>query len=127
MADGHACIVVPALLRPDPTSPDTACFGVIVKCDEVGFWGFRTARGDEAATARIVGFFPKYGRARFEQAMAWAAHDVEYAIEQERKRPGAFANLIRPRENAIRYGAAQLSRAADPAAELDRQYERLVH
>ena len=59
--------------------------------------------------------------------MLWAAHDIEYAIEQEKKSPGAFNNLIRPRENVIRYGTAQTSKAVDPAAELDRQYEQLVH
>lgn len=127
MAEKFNCIVVPVLLRPDPTSPSTACVGVIVKCDATGYFGFKTAQGDENATSRIVGFFPRYGRANFEQAMAWAAHDIEYAIEREKNAPGAFANLIRARENVIRYGSAMTSLSADPAAELDRQYEQLVH
>jgi hypothetical protein len=127
MPEKHNCIVVPVMLRPDLVSPNTACFGVIVKCDETGYFGFKTAQGDESAVSRIVSFFPKYGRRNFEQAMAWAAHDIEYAIEQEQKSSGAFYNLIRPRENVIRYGMAQTSKAVDPAAELDRQYEQLVH
>ena len=127
MPEKHNCIVVPVMLRPDLVSPNTACFGVIVKCDEIGYFGFKTAQGDESAVSRIVSFFPKYGRRNFEQAMAWAAHDIEYAIEQEQKSSGAFYNLIRPRENVIRYGMAQTSKAVDPAAELDRQYEQLVH
>ena len=45
---------------------------------------------------------------------------------EERVR-GAFANLIRARENVIRYGSAMTSLSADPAAELDRQYAQLVH
>ena len=126
MPEKHICVVVPVMLRPDPASPNTACFGVIVRCDETGYCGFRLSQGDEAAISRIVGFFPAYGREKFEQAMAWAAHDIEYAIEQERTRPGSFANLIRPRENVIRYAAAQVTKATDPAAELDRQYELLV-
>ena len=126
MVGEYNCIVVPVMLRPDCTSPNTACFGVIVKCDAVGYCGFRIAQGDEDVVSRIVGFFPKYGRTNFERAMAWARHDIEYAIAQEKMRPGAFANLIRPRENVIRYGAARTSRSSDPAAELDRQYEQLV-
>lgn len=126
MAEKYTCIVVPVMLRPDPASPNTACFGVIVRCDEAGYCGFRLSQGDEAVISRIVGFFPKYGRARLEQAMTWATHDIEYAIEQEKKHPGAFANLIRPRENVIRYASAQMSKAVDPAAELDRQYGLLV-
>ena len=58
MSEEHTCIVVPVVLRPDPTTPDTACFGVIVTCAETGFCGFRLAQGDEEAIARIVGFFP---------------------------------------------------------------------
>lgn len=58
--------------------------------------------------------------------MAWATHDIEYSINKEKKHPGAFANLIRPRENVIRYSSAQMSKATDPAAELNRQYELLV-
>mgnify|MGYP002522606328 CR=1 FL=1 len=127
MPEGYVCLVVPVMLRPDPASPNTACFGVIVKCDEAGYCGFKIAQDDEDTISRIVGFFPKYGRAKFEQAMNWAAHDIEYAIDQEKKRPGAFANLIRPRENVIRYGAAQTAKTTDPVAELDRQYELLVH
>ena len=126
MANEYVCIVVPVMLRPDCTSPNTACFGVIVKCDAVGYCDFRIAQGDEAAISRIVGFFPKYGRANFEKAMAWAKHDIEYAIAQEKTRPGAFANLIRPRENVIRYGSARTSLSSNPAAELDCQYEQLV-
>lgn len=127
MPEEHTCIVVPVVLRPDPTTPDTACFGVIVTCAKTGFCGFRLAQGDEEAIARIVGFFPKYGRKNFEQALAWAAHDIQYAFDREKQTPGAFANLIRRRENVIQYGAPQTSLASDPAAELDRQYERFVH
>lgn len=126
MADRHTCIVVPVLLRPDPTSPNTACFGVIVKCDAVGYCGFKLAQGDEETISRIVGFFPRYGRENFEQTMKWAAHDIEYAFEQEKSRPGAFANLIRPRENVIRYDSPRSSLASDPSAELVRQYETCV-
>ena len=126
MTEKHTCIVVPVMLRPDPTSPNTACFGVIVKCDETGYCDFRIAQGDEAAISRIVAFFPKYGRANIERAMAWTKHDIEYSIAQEKTRPGFFANLIRPRENIIRYEPARTSKAVDPAAELNRQYELLV-
>ena len=82
----------------------------------------------EAAIARIVSFFPHYGRAGLEKAMAWAAQDIEFTFGKERNQgdKGAFANLIRPRENVVRYGAPQAVVASDPAAELDDLYRRSV-
>lgn len=126
MVEKCVCQVVPVLLRPDPVSPNTACFGVVLKCDAVGYQGFKLAQDDEQTISRIVGFFPKYGRANFLQAMKWAATDIAYAFEKEKERPGAFANLIRPRENVVRYGAVRVSLATDPEAELVRQYADCV-
>lgn len=60
--------------------------------------------------------------------MAWAAQDIEYTFDRERNKgdKGAFANLIRPRENIVRYGAPQAVFTTDPAAELDDLYRRSV-
>ena len=107
---------------------EQACFGVIVRCPSANFYGYRLARGDEAAIARIASFFPRYGRAGLERAMVWAAQDIEYTFDRERNKgdKGAFANLIRPRENVVRYGAPQAVFTTDPAAELDDLYRRSV-
>ena len=127
--DGFFCEVVPVYVRPQSMVEEQACFGVVVRCPSAGFYGYRLARGDEPAIARIVSFFPRYGRAGLEQAMAWAAQDIEYTFDRERKEGdrGAFANLIRPRENVVRYGAPQAVLTADPAAELDDLYRRSVY
>ena len=124
----HFCEVVPVYVRPQSMVDEQACFGVIVRCPSANFYGYRLAHGDEAAIARIMSFFPRYGRAGLEQAMAWAAQDIEYTFDRERIKgdKGAFANLIRPRENVVRYGAPQAVFSTDPAAELDDLYRRSV-
>ena len=126
--DRHFCEVVPVYVRPQSMVDEQACFGVIVRCPSANFYGYRLARGDEAAIARIASFFPRYGRAGLERAMVWAAQDIEYTFDRERNKgdKGAFANLIRPRENVVRYGAPQAVFATDPAAELDDLYRRSV-
>ncbi len=107
---------------------EQACFGVIVRCPTANFYGYRLAHGDEAAIARITSFFPRVGRAGLERAMSWAAQDIEYTFDRERNNgdKGAFANLIRPRENIVRYGEPQAVFSTDPAAELDDLYRRSV-
>ena len=126
--NGYFCEVVPVYVRPQSMVDEQACFGVIVRCPSANFYGYRLAQGDEAAIARIVSFFPRYGRAGLEKAMAWAAQDIEYTFGKERNEgdKGAFANLIRPRENVVRYGAPQAVVASDPAAELEDLYRRSV-
>ena len=120
------CVVMTICLRPSPVSPESACFGVIVKCDGVGFFDYKLAQVDERAIERIAGFFLRYGRDNVVRAMEWAAHDVDFAIEGEKEGRAAFRNLIRPRENVIRYGSPFVVATDDPASELERQYENLV-
>lgn len=126
--DRYFCEVVPVYMRPQSMVDEQACFGVIVRCPMANFYGYRLAQGDEEAIARITSFFPRAGRAGLERAMAWAAQDIEYTFGRERDKgdKGAFANLIRPRENLVRYGAPQAVFATDPAAELDDLYRRSV-
>jgi len=120
------CAVVTVCLRPTPVSPESACFGVIVKCDGVGFSGYKLAQGDERAIERIAGFFTRYGRDNVMRAMEWAAHDIDFAIEGEKEGRATFKNLIRPRENVIRYGSPFVVATDNPESELERQYENLV-
>ena len=123
MRERYNCVVVTVCLRPTPVSPESACFGVIVRCEGTGFFGYKLAHGDERVVERIAGFFPRYGRANVIRAMEWAAHDIDFAIEGEKAGRAAFRNLIRPRENVIRYGSPFVVAADDPAAELERQEE----
>lgn len=126
--DRHFCEVVPVYMRPQSMVDEQACFGVIVRCPTANFYGYRLAQGDEAAIARITSFFPRVGRVGLDRAMSWAAQDIEYTFDRERNKgdKGAFANLIRPRENIVRYGAPQAVFTNDPAAELDELYRRSV-
>lgn len=126
--DRHFCEVVPVYMRPQSMVDEQACFGVVVRCPTANFYGYRLAQGDEAAIARITSFFPRVGRAGLERAMTWAAQDIEYTFDREKNKgdKGAFANLIRPRENLVRYGAPQAVFTADPVVELDDLYRRSV-
>ena len=127
MPERYNCAVVTVCLRPSPVSPETACFGVIVKCDDGGFFSYKLAQDDERAIERIAGFFPRYGRENVVRAMEWAAHDIDFAIKGEKEDRATFQNLIRPRENVIRYGSPFVVATDNPASELERQYENLVH
>lgn len=122
----HNCAVVTVCLRPSPVSPETACFGIVAKCDDIGFFDYKIAQNNELVIDRIAGFFPRYGRNNVMRAMEWAAHDIDYAIEGEKEGRAAFLNLIRPRENVIRYGSPFVVTTDDPASELERHYKNLV-
>ncbi|MBO7654220.1 MAG: DUF3037 domain-containing protein [Kiritimatiellae bacterium] len=127
MPEIYHCAVVPVSLRPSPLSQENACFGVIVKCDATGFLDYKLAQYDEKVISRITTFFPDYGRENLMRVMEWAAHDIGFTIQKEReKNVGAFGNLIRPRENVIRYGNPFVVATSDPAHELCRQYDSLV-
>ena len=126
--DRHFCEVVPVYMKPQSMVDEQACIGVIVRCPTANFYGYRLAQGDEDAIARIAAFFPRHGRAGLERALTWARQDIEYTFDRELNKgdKGAFANLIRPRENFVRYGAPQAVLSADPAAELEDLYRRSV-
>ena len=125
--DGHVCIVVPVYIRPMSIVDEQACLGVLVRCPETDCYAYRLATDDETAKARVLGFFPNLKRATLEQVLAWAAHDIEFSFDRERKGDkAAFHNLIRPRENIVRYGEPQALLSADPLGELDGLYHRAV-
>lgn len=124
----HVCIVVPVYVRPHGMVEEQACLGVLLRCPSADCYVYRLATDDEAVKTRVLNFFPKLGRETLEQVLAWASHDIEFTFEAERQKgdKGAFANLIRPRENIVRYGEPQALQSPDPAAELDRLYHLAV-
>lgn len=125
--DGYVCIVVPVYIRPMSIVDEQACLGVLVRCRETDCYAYRLATDDETAKARVLGFFPNLKRTTLEQVLAWAAHDIEFAFNRERKGDkAAFHNLIRPRENIVRYGEPQALLSSDPLGELDGLYRRAV-
>lgn len=126
--DDHVCIVVPVYVRPHGMVDEQACLGVLLRSPSADCYVYRLATNDEAVKARVLNFFPKLGRETLEQVLAWASHDIEFTFEAERRKgdKGAFANLIRPRENIVRYGEPQALISPDPAAELDRLYRLAV-
>ena len=125
--DGHVCIIVPVYVRPMSIVDEQACLGVLIRCPEADCYAYRLATNDETAKARVLGFFPNLKRATLEQVLAWAAHDIEFSFARERNGDkSAFHNLIRPRENIVRYGEPQALLSSDPLGELDGLYRRAV-
>ena len=122
------CEVVTVLLKPSVVREDIATIGVIVRCPELAFDGFRLIAPDGERAAVLDRFFPGYGMANIRQALRWAEGDIRFAFEREREPggQGAFENLIRPRENVVRYGPPRVAVTADPAAELDFEFKRLA-
>jgi len=124
----YACLIVPVYVRPQSMNDEEACIGVVARCPELGYLAYRIADDDERVIARISAFFPKFGRENVVRAMKWARHDIELAFARERRDGGnaAFDNLVRPRENVVRYGARQALISAAPEQEFDRVYAEIV-
>ena len=122
------CQIVTVLLKPSVVREDLATIGVIVRCEATGFAGFKLIDPNGGRVNDLDRFFPGYGVANIRQAIAWAEGDIRFALARERQPDGkgTFANLIRPRENVVRYGAPRVALTADPAAVLDREYRKLV-
>jgi len=126
--DMHMCLVVPVYVKPQSMNDERACIGIVARCPELGYLACRIADDDERIIGRIVNFFPKFGREQVVRAMKWARHDIELAFSRERQEGGsrAFENLIRPRENVVRYGSPQALISEKPAEEFDRVYAEIV-
>ena len=126
--NGVTCQIVTVLLKPSVVREDLATIGVIVRCEATGFAGFRLIDPNSGRVSDLDRFFPGYGVANIRQAIAWAEGDIRFALARERQPDGkgTFENLIRPRENVVRYGAPRVALTVDPAAVLDREFRKLV-
>ena len=122
------CEIETVLLKPSVVREDVATIGVIVRCEDTGFQGFRLIDPKGARVVVLDRFFPGYGVENIHQAIEWANNDISYAFERERQPggKGAFANLIRPRENVVHYGAPRVALCSDPATLLESEYKNLV-
>jgi len=123
-----ACSIVPVYVKPQSLNEERACIGLIAHCPEIGYRAYCIADGDERVVSRIAAFFPRFGRDQILRAMGWARHDIELAFlrEQQEGDEKAFANLIRPRENVVRYGSPQALLSENPAKDFDRLYAHVV-
>lgn len=128
----HPCLVIPITFRPYAETGEFACFGVLLHCPETGYINYRLGEGDRRVTDRINNFFKEIGRDIFRMTLKGAKRDLEQVVNAPADlfEHGRFRelldNLIRPRENLIRYGSPMAVMAANPAEELDRQYALLV-
>jgi len=128
MTETHTCSIVPVYVKPQSLNDEKACIGLIAHCPEIGYYDYRIADGDDRVVNRIAAFFPRFGRDQLLRAMGWARHDIELAFSRERteKNGMAFANLIRPRENVVRYGTPQALLSENPAQDFDQTYADIV-
>lgn len=131
-AQPHPCLVIPITFRPYAETGEFACFGVLVHCPETGYIGYRIGEKDRRVTDRINNFFKEIGRDIFKMTLKSAKRDLEQVVKapsdlfHHEQAKDLLDNLIRPRENLIRYGEPMAVMADNPAAELDRQYALFV-
>jgi len=124
----YLCEVVPVYVRPKPIVDEKACVGVVVRCPEADFFDWRLVDQSTPSLDRIANFFPHFGRENLVRALAWAKSDIEYSIAGTSKEivEKRFANLVRPRENVVQYGAPQVCVTQSPHDEIGRIYQSLV-
>ena len=126
------CLVIPITFRPYAETGEFACFGVLVHCPETGYLGYRIGERDRRVTDRINNFFKEIGRDIFRMTVKSAKLDLEQVVHAPsslfdyQQAKTLLENLIRPRENLIRYGAPIAVMSENPAVEVNRQYALLV-
>lgn len=127
-----ACVVVPIVFRPYPETEEFACIGVLLHSPVDNRFGYRLTKASERAFNRANSFFREVDVAIFKYALRCARQDIEGMITKAteeldpRIRGNAFINLVRPRENFIRYGKPRAVMTDDFEGETERQYERIV-
>ena len=121
--------------RPFPETEEFACFGVVMLCANTKQFDYRI--GSEAK-GRISHFFGELDDSVFRDTLKHI-HEVLEGIKNrieiinaggdffEGGTPdGLFDNLIRPRENIVKFSPPYTVVCDDPQAELQRQYENIV-
>ena len=128
----YPCLVIPITFRPYAETGEFACFGVLLHCPEQRYTNYRLGERDRRITDRINNFFREIGRDIFKMTIKSAKRDLDQLVNAQsdlfsyKDVDELFKNLIRPRENLIRYGQPMAVMTDNPAAELDRQYSLLV-
>ena len=128
----YACMVVPVVLRPYAETEEFGCVGVLMYCPGLNWYGYRLAKSTELPFQRVCRFFREIDSKIFRDALKCAHKDIEDMIQCATEeldpviRTEAFRNLIRPRENFIRYGSPRSVLASDMKSELAHQYEVIV-
>ena len=131
-AQPHPCLVIPITFRPYAETGEFACFGVLVHCPETGYIGYRIGEKDRRVTDRINNFFKEIGHDIFKMTLKSAKRDLEQVANApsdlfaHNQTKTLLDNLIRPRENLIRYGDPMAVMTDNPVAELNRQYALIV-
>lgn len=127
-----ACLVVPVSIRPYAETEEFACVGVLLHAPAENRFSYRLAKASGRAFHRASAFFREIDAAILKTALKCAKLDIDHMIARAteeldpRLRENAFCNLIRPRENVIRYGRPRAVMTDDLEKEVERQYERIV-
>ncbi len=127
-----ACRYAVLQFSPYRETGEFANAGVVLLCPATGFFGFKL---QTQRTKRVTDFFAPLPREVYVRAMAAMRDELE-RVEQVAMHipaPGRrdalrqlFEALTRPREAMLRFGHPRTVLTADPAAELERQFEHCV-
>ena len=130
MFQKFVCTIVPVAYRPYVETAEFACFGIVLYCEEKQKIFCRLANTGGVAR-RIHSFFCEIDKKIFRDVVKCVQNDVNYTNEllcnlDPVVRQTAFANLIRPREGAVRYCEPMSVMTDNVEQELNRQYEQIV-
>lgn len=127
MSGEFSAILVPVYIRPSTMVREQACIGLFIQSEEHDFFVTRLATNDSAVKERVLAFFKDVSPELFDQALQWAECDISYTFRREKEGDkGAFHNLVRPRENMVRYGEPMMVTIRDREADVEELYHQCV-
>lgn len=117
----------PVYVRKISMVQEQVCIGFFARSQKNDFYVYRLAKDDAAVKARVLNFLKNLSPEALERAFELAENAITYTFRREQEGDkGAFHNLIRPRENFVRYGEPQMVTIRDPEKDLDRLYHQCV-
>lgn len=116
-------------LLPQADAGEFANIGVVLACPETGYFGFRLIRKQR----RVTQFFEEITRdllTRLRKELTAELNHVQSLVATRYARTELaqmMQDLAKPRETMVRYAPLRGLMTEDPAADLDKLFERYVH
>lgn len=127
-----ACRYAVVQFAPYRETGEFANSGVVLMCPETGYFDFKL---QTRRTKRITDFFDELPRDFYVRAVKAMGAELQRVAQLVADAPGhgradhlrhLFDGLIHPREAMVRFSAPRVVMTADPAAELEKQFDHYV-
>lgn len=127
MSNGFAATLVPVYVRKIGLVQEQVCIGFFARSQANDFYVYRLAKDDAAVKARVLGFLKSFKPEALERAFELAENAITYTFRREQEGDkGAFHNLVRPRENMVRYGEPMMVTIYDREEDVEKLYHECV-